>query len=238
NWEQLYADFESGSDTTLYTQEQIQQQDIWSQIEIEEAQITTQQELALEKEEESIPYLRVGNNYAAVSTNEGLTIIDLKRAYQLIVFEHILNSMGNGVATIQRQILTEPIQLTANEYDSLMNMKEQLVDAGFEIEFEEDHYVSILGVPADLEQNQIKEVLSEMLADAESFEMTSQTIRQQLIAKTISKNAAKNRAGFTTADIQNIISEILTTDNNCYTPDGLLTMWQIRENEIIKQFKK
>ena len=238
NWEQLYADFESGSDTTLYTQEQIQQQDIWSQIEIEEAQITTQQELALEKEEESIPYLRVGNNYAAVSTNEGLTIIDLKRAYQLIVFEHILNSMGNGVATIQRQILTEPIQLTANEYDSLMNMKEQLVDAGFEIEFEEDHYISIHGVPAYLEHNQTKEVLSEMLADSESFEMTSQTKRQQLIAKTISKNAAKNRAGFTTADIQNIISEILTTVNNCYTPDGLLTMWQIRENEIIKQFKK
>ena len=238
NWEQLYADFESGSDTTLYTQEEIQQQDIWSQIEIEEAQITTQQELALEKEEESIPYLRVGNNYAAVSTNEGLTIIDLKRAYQLIVFEHILNSMGNGVATIQRQILTEPIQLTANEYDSLMNMKEQLVDAGFEIEFEEDHYISIHGVPAYLEHNQTKEVLSEMLADSESFEMTSQTKRQQLIAKTISKNAAKNRAGFTTADIQNIISEILTTDNNCYTPDGLLTMWQIRENEIIKQFKK
>ena len=216
----------------------MQQQDIWSQIEIEETQITTQQELALEEESESIPYLRVGNNYAAVSTNEGLTIIDLRRAYQLIVYELILNTMGNGAATIQRQILTEPMQLTANEYDTLLGMKEQLVDAGFEIEFEEDHYVSILGVPADLEQNQIKEVLSEMLADSESFEMTSQTKRQQLIAKTISKNAAKNRAGFTTADIQNIISEILTTDNNCYTPDGLLTMWQIRENEIIKQFKK
>ena len=130
------------------------------------------------------------------------------------------------------------MQLTANEYDTLLGMKEQLVDAGFEIEFEEDHYVSIPGVPADLEQNQIKEVLSEMLADAESFEMTSQTIRQQLIAKTISKNVAKNRSGFTPTDIQYIISEMLSAANNSYTPDGLLTMWLIKENEIIKQFKK
>jgi DNA mismatch repair protein MutL len=237
NWERLYDDFESGEKATLFTPEEVQHNSIWQQIEFEESESTSQQKLALDERSERIDYIRIGNNYAAVSTDDGMAIIDLNRAYQHIVYTRILNSIGNGSAAIQRQILTEPIQLTANEYDALKWLNDQLTDAGFDIEFEEDHYISVLGVPADLQQNQIRDVLNEMLENAESLDQIPQTHRRELIAKAISRNAVKNRSGYSPADIQNIISEILSDKGNFYTPDGLQIMWLIGEKEISKQFK-
>ncbi len=237
NWERLYDDFESGEKATLFTPEEVQHDSIWQQIEFEESESTSQQKLALDERSERIDYIRIGNNYAAVSTDDGMAVIDLNRAYQHIVYTRILNSIGNGSAAIQRQILTEPIQLTANEYDALKWLNDQLTDAGFDIEFEEDHYISVLGVPADLQQNQIRDVLNEMLENAESLDQIPQTHRRELIAKAISRNAVKNRSGYSPADIQNIISEILSDKGNFYTPDGLQIMWLIGEKEISKQFK-
>jgi DNA mismatch repair protein MutL len=237
NWERLYDDFESGEKATLFTPEEVQHDSIWQQIEFEESESTSQQKFALDERSERIDYIRIGNNYAAVSTDDGMAVIDLNRAYQHIVYTRILNSIGNGSAAIQRQILTEPIQLTANEYDALKWLNDQLTDAGFDIEFEEDHYISVLGVPADLQQNQIRDVLNEMLENAESLDQIPQTHRRELIAKAISRNAVKNRSGYSPADIQNIITEILSDKGNFYTPDGLQIMWLIGEKEISNQFK-
>jgi DNA mismatch repair protein MutL len=238
NWERLYDDFESGEKATLFTPEEVQHDSIWQQIEFEESESTSQQKLALDERSERIDYIRIGNNYAAVSTDDGMAVIDLNRAYQHIVYTRILNSIGNGSAAIQRQILTEPIQVTHNQYEALKEINSELIDAGFDIEFGDDHNVNVLGVPAELDPNDICNLLNDMLDNAELLDKIPVLARHELIAHTISKNAVSRDAAYTNAECRFIISEILSLKERFYTTDGLQIMWIISNTEINKQFKK
>jgi DNA mismatch repair protein MutL len=237
NWDKLYENFESTPNEPIFTDNN-SDNNLWSQIKFEEPEIVTQQELALEQTTDDIQFLNIGSGKCVVTLPEGIAIIDLRRAHQHLIYNRTIDSICSNKATIQRQILTEPIQVTHNQYEALKEINSELIDAGFDIEFGDDHNVNVLGVPAELDPNDICNLLNDMLDNAELLDKIPVLARHELIAHTISKNAVSRDAAYTNAECRFIISEILSLKERFYTTDGLQIMWIISNTEINKQFKK
>ena len=235
NWDKLYEDFDSN--TTILSPEELNNDDIWNQINIEESEVISQQELIFEQPLISFQFINIGSSRVVVAIPEGIAIIDLTRANQQLIYDRIIKITTNGNASIQRQILTEHIQLTHNEFEALKAINSDLINVGFDIEFETDDYINILGVPAELNQNEIKELLGEILNNAESLDKIPVVERRELIAKTISKKMVRGSVSYTNAEAETIITEILSTKDKFYTSDGQQIMWLISNSDINKQFK-
>lgn len=171
-------------------------------------------------------------NEFLVTTYRGeLLIINQNRAHQLVLYEK-LKKLGRGNGLSQRLLFPTEIPLSASEINSLKIMELQLVNFGFDMEFEKEK-VNVIAIPPVIETGDIQAVFTEFLKEIE----THNTVNFETeIAKIIAKNSAVRKGQLLQKEqAQNLIKELLELENPAYSPFGKPVFIQIGEEEILKK---
>lgn len=183
---------------------------------------------------------QVFDTYWVVQYHDSLYIIDQHAAHERVLYERTLKSLKKRQYT--SQYISPPIilSLSMQERDVLEQNLGRFTAIGFEIEpFGGDEY-AVRAVPDNLFSIAKKELLLEML-DALSDGLTT-SLEPELVDEKIAsmscKAAVKGNSKLSTAEVDELIGELLSLENPYHCPHGRPTIISMTKRELEKKFKR
>lgn len=183
---------------------------------------------------------QVFDTYWLVEFHDNLYIIDQHAAHERVLYEQTLKGMKTREFT--SQLISPPIvlNLSMQEAELLRLYMDQFTRIGFEIEeFGQDSY-AVRAVPDNLFSIAKKELLMEMidsLSDEINRNAPSNLIDEK-IASMSCKAAVKGNMRLSTAEVDTLITELLSLDNPYHCPHGRPTIIAMSRRELEKKFKR
>lgn len=179
------------------------------------------------------------NTYWLIEYEDQLYIIDQHAAHEKVLYERTMKLYENKELT--SQMITPPIfiSLDAKEEKAYLDNQEYIESFGYSIEnFGGREYI-IRGVPANLYNLDMKDLFIQMLDDFNDFagKQTPELIKEK-VASMSCKAAVKGNNKLSLAEIDELITELLTLDNPYNCPHGRPTIISMTKYEIEKKFKR
>ena len=183
---------------------------------------------------------QVFDTYWLGEFHDNLYIIDQHAAHERVLYEQTLKGMKTREFT--SQLISPPIilNLSMQEAELLRLYMDQFTRIGFEIEeFGQDSY-AVRAVPDNLFSIAKKELLMEMidsLSDEINRNAPSNLIDEK-IASMSCKAAVKGNMRLSAAEVDTLITELLSLDNPYHCPHGRPTIIAMSRRELEKKFKR
>src|SRR5574344_912679 len=115
-------------------------------------------------EGEGRKFLQIKGEFLVTPSDEGLLLIDIKRARGKILYENYLKTLVNAKPAVQEELFPKTVDLDHASFSVLMNNAEKLKDLGFDIrEFGKDCIV-VYGTPSDFkgEKMNVEDLIAEI----------------------------------------------------------------------------
>lgn len=177
--------------------------------------------------------------YWLVEYEEKLFMIDQHAAHEKVLYEKNLSAFKRKDFTAQ--LLSPPMILTLDPQreQAFIALKEQLFRIGFEIEPFGGKEYAVCGVPGNLFQLNVRQILLEIL---DSFDEIKKAETPDLVLEKIAsmscKAAVKGSHTLRRQEAETLISELLELENPYFCPHGRPTMISMEKQELEKKFKR
>ena len=177
--------------------------------------------------------------YWLIEYEDKLFIIDQHAAHEKVLFERTMAKIKDKEFT--SQIVSPPIVLSldARETEMLEKYREQIERLGYEVEHFGGKEYMISAIPDNLYKIDMKDLFIEMLDDFS--DMTGRETPDLILEKVASmscKAAVKGNEELSSAEMDELIEELLTLDNPYNCPHGRPTIISMSKYEIEKKFKR
>ena len=174
--------------------------------------------------------------YIFVELENKMLMIDKHAAHERILFEKFKSQQ-----TSFQQILLTPVTVTLSpdEYNAILENKELLYKAGYDIEDFGDRCVKVNACPTELVDEDIVSITMEL---ASYLSMNGKTVMPEKLDWIYHSMACKAaiKAGNTTTDyeLRKFVAELLSRDDIRYCPHGRPVMVEVSKRDLEKQFKR
>lgn len=211
NWENIFSGLSQKVSTEAFEQES-------------KSLFLEDRALIPEKPQENIESktFQLHQRYIVAQVKAGLMIIDQHLAHQRILYDKflaLLKSQGSGC--ISQQLLF-PIYLPLNPTDLaiLEELENEIRYIGFVFD-KEGEGIWLRGIPADVSQEQEKEILESFLEQIKNSTDTLQNPSQERIARIMAvRSAIKYGTKLSSTEIQTLIAQLFASSNPSYSPQG------------------
>lgn len=177
SWESLYVGIPSAG------------QDDFSSIELESEEVTGSM-FDDADEEHSATTFQLQRKYIITSIKSGMVVIHQQRAHQRVLYEQFLKDITVKEAVSQQLLFPIILTFSNTDIDLLKELKEALENTGFAFGNFSDSEVEIIGVPLNISEGEINEVLDTLLADFKEEVPENGFSQADLLAKTLSRTMA------------------------------------------------
>jgi DNA mismatch repair protein MutL len=179
----------------------------------------------------------LNNTYILIETPEGLEIIEQHIAHERVIYERVLASQetaGRLTENSQRLVISVPLNLTAEQKDTVKNNQEKLQKVGFEFEFQGESSILCTQVPLELAH---KDYAAAVQSIVESLAITENAELELEASKSVACQAAiKNGMALTEADIVQLLAEWIKTPRNDTCPHGRPIRLKISMEKLFQMF--
>ncbi len=178
SWESLYVGLESKMSDTDQASKSVS-------FESEEVTGTL-----FDDDELSLPSTyQLHRKYIVSTIKSGMVVINQERAHQRILYERYLESITLKDTVSQQLLFPLKLHYTSVEIHLLKDMYGELERTGFVIEFDQEN-AAITGIPINLAESEVSEVLSQILADFQG-NVTKEGFNQvDVLAKSMAKSTS------------------------------------------------
>ncbi len=180
---------------------------------------------------------QVDSIYILAGTKNGLMIIDQHAAHERVFFELVRESKRDD-----SQELIVPINIELNSWEKVLikDTIPYLEEFGFRIsEFGPDSF-AVTAVPIVLEKLEdtqiVHDIISDILSEGKIKEETG--IFERLTKSIACRSALKAGADCSISQMENLIKQLLRTDNPYTCPHGRPTMVSLNRQELDKLFRR
>lgn len=212
----------------------------WEQL-YEVAQRTEQQEqLALAPDfstdqvgGERKPIFQLQRNLLVSSIKSGLLVVDQQAAHQRILYEKYLQQLKQGKGASQQLLFPEQLSLNKTEAGLLLELRDELLRAGFVLEPESDMSWTVKGIPAELVNTDAGKVIRNLLAQYAEHQVHELEALHEQLARGLAKHGSMARGqNLAEPEMRQLIDELFACENPYYTPDGQQTLLTITLEEL------
>lgn len=185
--------------------------------------------------------LPLGVRYAAVAIGgNALTLIDLPRAFEAVLYDRYTGMLAHGSAVSQQLLFPERLMLSLDDAGLLAAHTADFAAFGFDIVLRDQHTAEITGLPADLATCNVEELVYDLLDTLrDEGDRTASDIRRHRLAANMARRAAHSRnRTMTREEIAALIDALNATADPSFTPAGNPIMTTIAEEEIGKLIGK
>lgn len=171
--------------------------------------------------------------YIIAQMGDSIFMIDKHAAHERIIFNKLKKERKTEV-----QALLTPVTviLPKEEYNAVIQNTDLLLESGFETEDFGNNSVVVRAVPATL----IGENVSNLLSEAAESLITAKTVRtereENLFHTVACKAAIKAGYNTTAEEMLSLAEKVLFSDDIMYCPHGRPVAYEIKRNELEKQF--
>lgn len=178
------------------------------------------------------------NAFIITTLKSSLVIIDQYRAHFRILYEQLLDQMGNTKANSQKLLFPQPFHPTIISFHALSEMKEWLEILGFSIDWRKDRELLISGTPADYKiKDPIKTL--QFLADewvADTIDKSEQP-KNRVALNLAAQLAVKKGKKLKREEIEVLIEGLFSCENPYFSPRGNPVMFSLTLEEIQNKFE-
>ncbi|MCD7833490.1 MAG: DNA mismatch repair endonuclease MutL [Lachnospiraceae bacterium] len=182
---------------------------------------------------------QVFDTYWIVEFQDNMYIIDQHAAHEKVLYERFMKNFAEKKQT--SQMITPPIivSLSMQEEEMLKKHMDRFTEVGFEVEPFGGREYAICAVPGNLYGIAEGSLFLEMLDGLTdvSERASDQSIREK-IASMSCKAAVKGNHRLSTAEVDALISELLSLENPYNCPHGRPTIIMMSRYELEKKFKR
>ncbi len=185
------------------------------------------------------PAIRLGQGYAVATVGDGVAVVDIRRAYEAVLYDRYMLMLGSGSSATQQLLFPERILLSIDDYNLMKLYRDDFVSFGFDLEFGQDElWVEVTGVPADFTSSAVGDLLFELLDGLREETRSPGELRRGRLASIMSRNGASALSrNLGEEELEELLSSLAACGNSCYTPSGRPVMTVIPESEIRKRLK-
>ncbi len=210
-----------------------------TEIKEEPSIIENKVETVVEEATPSLEFRIIGEafkTYIFVELENKMLMIDKHAAHERILFEKFKSQQ-----TSFQQMLLVPVTVTLSpdEYNAILENKELLYKAGYDIEDFGDRCVKVNACPTELVDEDIASITMEL---ASYLSMNGKTVMPEKLDWIYHSMACRAaiKAGNTTTDyeLRKFVEELLSRDDIRYCPHGRPVMVEVSKRDLEKQFKR
>lgn len=181
------------------------------------------------------PY-QLRGSYIVTQVQNGLMIIDQNRASQRILFEQYMQSLQTRTPHTQRILFPEVVQFPPSYSASLDSILDELRALGFEITDLGGGSYSIAGTPAGIGGLNTVKLVTELVDEAISTEITASEQLHSTIATALARKAATPYGEILSdEDMTTMLQQLFNCKTPKYTADGKPVATIITFDEIAQR---
>lgn len=169
-------------------------------------------------------------------TERGLTLMDQHAARERVLYEKYLKELAENSVEVQPLLIPENVDLPASGVESLLDWKEWLAKAGFEIEMFSRGTVAVKTMPNVLpfKEGELKEFiisLSSVLGDPLK---SDEELKRKTIARLACKRAVKAKENMSSAEAMRLLDDLKECEGP-YCPHGRPVLFEISASDIARK---
>jgi DNA mismatch repair protein MutL len=178
------------------------------------------------------------NKYILSQIKSGLVVIDQHDAHERILYERAKKNFVEKIAASQQMLFPQTLDLSAEDYENLMEILPLLQKIGFVIKGFGGHTIVVEGIPSGLKVGSESKILLDIL-DEYSRNKGSEVDIQERVAKSFAcRSAIMTGEKLNAAAMNALIDQLFTTRNPYFCPHGRPTMVTITIDELDKRFER
>lgn len=192
-------------------------------------------------EESLIPIAQVAASYIIAREHQGIVIIDQHAAHERYMYEKFMKMLEEkeNKKTISQPLLVPfTLELSHREVQILEENRDILEKLGFEIESSSGNKLNVNAIPACLNEDDLKEVLTGVIGDLMKYE-AGKSIRdkqEKVLTSMACKSAIKFGRSLTHDEQVALIHDLERLDQKYTCPHGRPTMIRLSFDELEKRF--
>ncbi len=176
------------------------------------------------------------NTYLIAELEGKMVIIDKHAAHERILFEKFKKE-GSGNSQIMLQPIT--VNLSADEYNAVIENSDLLYDAGYDISDFGDRCVKVNACPPELTDSNLYDIILEIAGYLANNVKTLLPEKLDWIYHSMACRVAVKAGNFTSKyEAEMFVKHLLSRDDIRYCPHGRPVMIEMTQRELEKQFKR
>jgi DNA mismatch repair protein MutL len=180
----------------------------------------------------------LGKLYILMENEEGLVLVDQHAAHERILFERLRRETETAGVPCQRLLIPIVLRLPPKDYDWLLLNAPSLQKMGFSVEPFGESTLKIDGIPQFLRMEDPANAIRQLVDELRSLTSSTSRLRlgEDVIAKTVCRYAVKANDHLHSAEIGQLVKDLLACELPYCCPHGRPTMIQIGYSELEKKF--
>ena len=212
---------------------------------IDEEEVAQEQEFDFIESEAKVEVRSFGDamalpgGYAVAMYGESLVVVHLRRAKERILYDDIFASLVAGAAPSQRMFFPEELTLSTEEYQLMESHATEFAALGFEVEYQGEGRISVMGRPAMVDMSMpLDELIYDLLQGIEDGRLPLEE-EQSRLAEVMARRGSQNYGrGLRTADVEVLLKRLETCKNTNFSPSGAPIMAEITMAELQARLMK
>lgn len=189
------------------------------------------------QEENSIKTYQIHRKYIVSPIKSGIILINQQRAHERILYEEFLKSITVSQSMTQKLLFPLEVVYSAYEIALLKELRPALEQLGFEFENTEKEKVILSGLPINVNENQAKQVLEQLIFDLKEGIPESSFSQNDSIAKSVAKSlAVKTGVLLSETEQTNIVDTLFSCKQPDVSPSGKTTFITMNIEELDRRF--
>ena len=179
------------------------------------------------------------NKFIITKTKSELLIVDIKRAYQRVLYERVLKEMNNKKNVSQTLLFPVVLNLDTSEFKVLKTLRETLQHLGFIFDKFSNNQIEISAIHPVFNHDDIGAFFNEMIEnEILEYKKHSSSIND-FLAKLICKSESINLKHLSNDKEQVLLlNQLFACKDPKFTPHMKKTFISIENNDILKRFNK
>jgi DNA mismatch repair protein MutL len=180
----------------------------------------------------------LGKLYILMENEEGLVLVDQHAAHERILFERLRRETETAGVPCQRLLIPIVLRLPPKDHDWLLLNAPSLQKMGFSVEPFGESTLKIDGIPQFLRMEDPANTIRQLVDELRSLTSSTSRLRlgEDVIAKTVCRYAVKANDQLHSAEIGQLVKDLLACELPYCCPHGRPTMIQIGYLELEKKF--
>ncbi len=186
-------------------------------------------------------FMQIHNKFIMCNVKSGMMLIDQNLAHVRIKYEEILDRLKGSQKHSQQQLFPQNIHLSPDEALIFRSLFNELTSIGFIIEEAGSSDFVIVGVPTDMVEDNITEVIEKIIENHKDCKDDLSYDKNIVLARSIAINSAiKSGTKLDDREMQEIFDKLFMCKVPKVSPDGknILTIVSVSELENLLAQKK
>ena len=177
---------------------------------------------------------QIMEKYIVCNIQSKLLIINQERAHQRILYEKFLREITQESISTQKLLI--PLKFEFPKSFQLNEIKVELEESGFLFRNHDDESFEIIGIPSNIDKDNIKNIVYDIINSFENKSKTNDTSIIDIIAKSLSKKNAIGKKVLKKMEQERILDDLFCCKENLISPFGKKIFFSLTINEIDNKF--